>query len=115
MKGAYYPVVEKASEMIKQKRSSLSKVVLACNSIVIRYSIYHYDPIAWLPQLQHQGHDAYHQFCLQPPGAPDFVGNTVCYKNLRDFSKRISKVSAVKLWLLLGLNNRIILRVHNYF
>lgn len=29
-----------------------NQVVLACNSIVIRYSIYHYDPIAWLPQLQ---------------------------------------------------------------
>ncbi|KAL0877819.1 hypothetical protein Bca101_027525 [Brassica carinata] len=73
MKGAYYPVVEKASEMIKQKRSPLSKVVLARNSMVITCTII--DPIAWIPQLQHQGHDAY-QFCLQPPGPPAFMGNT---------------------------------------
>ncbi|KAF3522235.1 hypothetical protein F2Q69_00051609 [Brassica cretica] len=47
-KGAYYPAVEKALEIIKQKSSSLSKS---------------------------EGHDAY-QFCLQPPGAPAFIGNT---------------------------------------
>ncbi|KAL0878045.1 hypothetical protein Bca101_027751 [Brassica carinata] len=72
-KGAYYPAVEKALEMIKQKSSSLSKVVLARNSRVITDT--DIDPIAWLAQLQSEGHDAY-QFCLQPPGAPAFIGNT---------------------------------------
>ncbi|ESQ27683.1 hypothetical protein EUTSA_v10018346mg [Eutrema salsugineum] len=72
-KGAYYPAVEKALEMIKQKSSSLSKVVLARNSRVITDT--DIDPIAWLAQLQGEGHDAY-QFCLQPPGAPAFIGNT---------------------------------------
>ncbi|KAJ4884532.1 hypothetical protein Rs2_34625 [Raphanus sativus] len=72
-KGAYYPAVEKALEIIKQKSSSLSKVVLARNSRVITDT--DIDPIAWLAQLQSEGHDAY-QFCLQPPGAPAFIGNT---------------------------------------
>nr|VDD64458.1 unnamed protein product [Brassica oleracea] len=73
-KGAYYPAVEKALEIIKQKSSSLSKVVvLARNSRIITDT--DIDPIAWLAQLQVEGHDAY-QFCLQPPGAPAFIGNT---------------------------------------
>uniref|UniRef100_A0A1J3CPH7 isochorismate synthase n=1 Tax=Noccaea caerulescens TaxID=107243 RepID=A0A1J3CPH7_NOCCA len=72
-KGAYYPAVEKALEMIKQKNTSLSKVVLARNSRIITDT--DIDPIAWLAQLQSEGHDAY-QFCLQPPGAPAFIGNT---------------------------------------
>ncbi|CAH2067285.1 unnamed protein product [Thlaspi arvense] len=72
-KGAYYPAVEKALEMINQKSSSLSKVVLARNSRIITDT--DIDPIAWLAQLQREGHDAY-QFCLQPPGAPAFIGNT---------------------------------------
>ncbi|KAG2254231.1 hypothetical protein Bca52824_084367 [Brassica carinata] len=72
-KGAYYPAVEKALEMIKQKSSSLNKVVLARNSRIITDT--DIDPIAWLAQLQSEGHDAY-QFCLQPPGAPAFIGNT---------------------------------------
>ncbi|CAN6845271.1 unnamed protein product [Brassica oleracea] len=73
-KGAYYPAVEKALEMINQKSSSLNKVVvLARNSRVITDT--DIDPIAWLAQLQSEGHDAY-QFCLQPPGAPAFIGNT---------------------------------------
>ncbi|KAF3526970.1 isochorismate synthase 1, chloroplastic [Brassica napus] len=72
-KGAYDPAVEKALEIIKRKSSSLSKVVLARNSRVITDT--DIDPIAWLAQLQSEGHDAY-QFCLQPPGAPAFIGNT---------------------------------------
>ncbi|CAG7904613.1 unnamed protein product [Brassica rapa] len=73
-KGAYYPAVEKALAIIKQKSSSLSKVVvLARNSRIITDT--DIDPIAWLAQLQSEGHDAY-QFCLQPPGAPAFIGNT---------------------------------------
>ncbi|CAH8347738.1 unnamed protein product [Eruca vesicaria subsp. sativa] len=73
-KGAYYPAVEKALEMIKQKSSPLNKVVvLARNSRVITDT--DIDPIAWLAQLQSEGQDAY-QFCLQPPGAPAFIGNT---------------------------------------
>ncbi|CAN8239849.1 unnamed protein product [Cochlearia groenlandica] len=72
-KGAYYPAVEKALEIIKRKSSSLNKVVLARNSRIITDT--DIDPIAWLAQLQSEGHDAY-QFCLQPPGAPAFIGNT---------------------------------------
>ncbi|AEE35624.1 Isochorismate synthase 1 [Arabidopsis thaliana] len=72
-KGAYFPAVEKALEMINQKSSPLNKVVLARNSRIITDT--DIDPIAWLAQLQREGHDAY-QFCLQPPGAPAFIGNT---------------------------------------
>ncbi|EOA34974.1 hypothetical protein CARUB_v10020059mg [Capsella rubella] len=72
-KGAYFPAVEKALEMIKLKSSSLNKVVLARNSRIITDT--DIDPIAWLAQLQREGQDAY-QFCLQPPGAPAFIGNT---------------------------------------
>ncbi|VVA95276.1 unnamed protein product [Arabis nemorensis] len=72
-RGAYFPAVEKALEMIKQKNTSLSKVVLARNSRIITDT--DIDPIAWLAQLQREGQDAY-QFCLQPPGAPAFIGNT---------------------------------------
>ena len=53
-----------------------NQVVLARNSRVITDT--DIDPIAWLAQLQSEGHDAY-QFCLQPPGAPAFIGNTVGY------------------------------------
>ncbi|CAA7013657.1 unnamed protein product [Microthlaspi erraticum] len=72
-KGAYYPAVQSALEIIKDKNSPLSKVVLARSSRIITDT--DIDPIAWLARLQCEGQDAY-QFCLQPPGAPAFIGNT---------------------------------------
>uniref|UniRef100_A0A1J3CHQ6 isochorismate synthase n=1 Tax=Noccaea caerulescens TaxID=107243 RepID=A0A1J3CHQ6_NOCCA len=72
-KGAYYPAVKSALEIIKDKNSPLSKVVLARSSRIITDT--DIDPIAWLARLQCEGQDAY-QFCLQPPGAPAFIGNT---------------------------------------
>ncbi|KAG2303256.1 hypothetical protein Bca52824_031907 [Brassica carinata] len=71
--GAYYPAVTSALEIIKAKNSPLSKVVLARSTRII--SDTDIDPIAWLARLQREGQDAY-QFCLQPPGAPAFIGNT---------------------------------------
>ncbi|VVA91819.1 unnamed protein product [Arabis nemorensis] len=71
--GAYYPAVNNALEIIKEKNSPLSKVVLARRSRIITET--DIDPIAWLARLQCEGQDAY-QFCLQPPGAPAFIGNT---------------------------------------
>ncbi|XP_010539954.1 PREDICTED: isochorismate synthase 2, chloroplastic-like [Tarenaya hassleriana] len=72
-KGAYHPAVRRALQMIKERSSSLDKVVLArCSRIITDIDI---DPIAWLARLQLEGQDAY-QFCLQPPGAPAFIGNT---------------------------------------
>ncbi|CAH2036921.1 unnamed protein product [Thlaspi arvense] len=69
----YYPAVNTALEIIKAKNSPLSKVVLARSSRIITDT--DIDPIAWLARLQSEGQDAY-QFCLQPPGAPAFIGNT---------------------------------------
>lgn len=34
------------------------------------------DPLMWLEALQAEGVNSY-QFCLQPPEAPAFIGNTV--------------------------------------
>ncbi|KAL0704542.1 hypothetical protein Bca4012_070967 [Brassica carinata] len=72
--GAYHPAVTSALEIIKAENSPLSKVVLARSTRIITDT--DIDPIAWLARLQREGQDAY-QFCLQPPGAPAFIGNTV--------------------------------------
>ncbi|XP_011044019.1 PREDICTED: isochorismate synthase 2, chloroplastic-like isoform X2 [Populus euphratica] len=65
--------VERALQIINRSSSPLNKVVLARSSkIVIANDI---DPIAWLACLQVEGENAY-QFCLQPPNAPAFIGNT---------------------------------------
>ncbi|KAG6753018.1 hypothetical protein POTOM_043062 [Populus tomentosa] len=65
--------VERALQIINRSSSPLTKVVLARSSkIVIANDI---DPIAWLACLQVQEENAY-QFCLQPPNAPAFIGNT---------------------------------------
>ncbi|WZZ58019.1 hypothetical protein YC2023_058126 [Brassica napus] len=71
--GAYHPAVTSALEIIKAENSPLSKVVLARSTRIITDT--DIDPIAWLARLQREGQDAY-QFCLQPPGAPAFIGNT---------------------------------------
>ncbi|XP_050375608.1 isochorismate synthase 1, chloroplastic-like [Argentina anserina] len=64
--------VNRALQKIRSD-SALIKVVLARSSTVI--SAIDIDPIAWLACLQVEGKNAY-QFCLQPPGAPAFIGNT---------------------------------------
>ncbi|KAL9372576.1 hypothetical protein Peur_034820 [Populus x canadensis] len=65
--------VERALQIINRSSSPLTKVVLARSSkFVIANDI---DPIAWLACLQVEGENAY-QFCLQPPNAPAFIGNT---------------------------------------
>lgn len=65
--------VNRALQMINKNNSPLTKVVLARSSI-IRTSP-DIDPLAWLATLQVEGENAY-QFCLQPPHAPSFIGNT---------------------------------------
>lgn len=64
--------VNRALQKIRSD-SALIKVVLARSSRVITAT--DIDPIAWLACLQVEGKNAY-QFCLQPPGAPAFIGNT---------------------------------------
>ncbi|XP_062116444.1 isochorismate synthase 2, chloroplastic [Humulus lupulus] len=53
--------------------SALTKVVLARSSRVVTTS--DVDPVTLLACLQVEGKNAY-QFCLQPPNAPAFIGNT---------------------------------------
>ncbi|XP_008239833.1 PREDICTED: isochorismate synthase 2, chloroplastic-like [Prunus mume] len=64
--------VNRALQKIRSN-SALIKVVLARSSTVITPT--DIDPIAWLACLQVEGENAY-QFCLQPPNAPAFIGNT---------------------------------------
>ncbi|KAL6281249.1 hypothetical protein ACE6H2_018130 [Prunus campanulata] len=64
--------VNRALQKIRSN-SALIKVVLARSSTVITAT--DIDPIAWLACLQVEGESAY-QFCLQPPNAPAFIGNT---------------------------------------
>ncbi|CAN1749359.1 Isochorismate synthase, chloroplastic [Linum perenne] len=65
--------VNRALNMISKTTSPLLKVVLARSSRVVTMA--DIDPITWLACLQVEGQDAF-QFCLQPPDAPAFIGNT---------------------------------------
>ncbi|XP_075505043.1 isochorismate synthase, chloroplastic-like [Primulina tabacum] len=65
--------VNKALDSIKSKDSALTKVVLARSSRV--HTNAEVDPLMWLEALQAEGVNSY-QFCLQPPEAPAFIGNT---------------------------------------
>ncbi|KAF3437780.1 hypothetical protein FNV43_RR20536 [Rhamnella rubrinervis] len=65
--------VNQALQIISGSDSELVKVVLARSSRVITAA--DIDPITWLACLQVEGENAY-QFCLQPPNAPAFIGNT---------------------------------------
>ncbi|KAJ0959981.1 hypothetical protein J5N97_000237 [Dioscorea zingiberensis] len=81
--------VNRALQKIRSD-SALIKVVLARSSRVITAT--DIDPIAWLACLQVEGKNAY-QFCLQPPDAPAFIGNTSnCFTEH-------GLTSIVKLWL----------------
>ncbi|XP_065876976.1 isochorismate synthase 2, chloroplastic-like [Euphorbia lathyris] len=71
---AYWDLaVKRALQIISGSSSPLIKVVLARSSKVVTAT--DIDPIAWLACLQNEGENAY-QFCLQPPNAPAFIGNT---------------------------------------
>ncbi|KAG5536694.1 hypothetical protein RHGRI_024200 [Rhododendron griersonianum] len=65
--------VNRSLTMINRKNSPLIKVVLARSTRVVTST--DIDPLAWLACLQVEGGNSY-QFCLQPPDAPAFIGNT---------------------------------------
>lgn len=65
--------VNQALNLIRSKDSALNKVVLARSSRVL--TNIEIDPLMWLESLQAEGKNSY-QFCLQPPEAPAFIGNT---------------------------------------
>ncbi|KAK4844291.1 hypothetical protein QYF36_018564 [Acer negundo] len=70
----WYLAVERALQIINRSSTPLTKVVLARSSRVVTTT--DIDPITWLACLKHvEGENAY-QFCLQPPDAPAFIGNT---------------------------------------
>ncbi|PKA57313.1 Isochorismate synthase 2, chloroplastic [Apostasia shenzhenica] len=66
--------VNKALDMIIKDNSDLVKVVLARCSRYVTDTVM--NPIELLASLQVEGQDAF-QFCIQPPDAPAFIGNTI--------------------------------------
>ncbi|KAJ0718135.1 putative ADC synthase, isochorismate synthase MenF [Helianthus annuus] len=66
--------VDRALQMINKNNSPLIKVVLARSSVI--WTSPDIDPLTWLASVQVESENAY-QFCLQPPNAPSFIGNTV--------------------------------------
>ncbi|XP_019053463.1 PREDICTED: isochorismate synthase, chloroplastic-like isoform X2 [Nelumbo nucifera] len=72
-KASWDIAVNRALQMINSGKSGLIKVVLARSSRIV--STIDIDPITWLACLQVEGQNAY-QFCIQPPDAPAFIGNT---------------------------------------
>ncbi|PON34678.1 Isochorismate synthase [Parasponia andersonii] len=65
--------VNRALQKISRSDSALTKVVLARSSRVVTTT--DVNPVTLLACLQVEGKSAY-QFCLQPPNAPAFIGNT---------------------------------------
>ncbi|XP_042509923.1 isochorismate synthase, chloroplastic-like isoform X3 [Macadamia integrifolia] len=72
-KDSWDVTVNRALQMISRGGSGLTKVVLARSTRVVGNK--DIDPLAWLACLQVEGQNAY-QFCIQPPDAPAFIGNT---------------------------------------
>ncbi|XP_077248648.1 isochorismate synthase 2 isoform X2 [Tasmannia lanceolata] len=72
-KSSWDIAVKKALQMINRNSSGLVKVVLARSSRVVTSA--DLDPIALVACLQAEGQNSY-QFCIQPPNAAAFVGNT---------------------------------------
>ncbi|KAJ3683359.1 hypothetical protein LUZ60_013586 [Juncus effusus] len=65
--------VMKALNLIKDRDSELVKVVLArCSRYLTDICI---NPVSLLSHLKVEGQNAY-QFCIQPPDAPAFIGNS---------------------------------------
>ncbi|CAL5441458.1 unnamed protein product [Camellia sinensis] len=76
--------VKNALQMINRNNSPLIKVVLARSSRFVTAT--DIDPLTWLACLQAEGENSY-QFCLQPPDAPAFIGNTqLFHRNWHDIS-----------------------------
>ncbi|XP_057474661.1 isochorismate synthase, chloroplastic isoform X1 [Actinidia eriantha] len=73
IKASWDNSVKRALQMINRNSSPLIKVVLARSSRVVTTT--DIDPLTWLACLQVEGENSY-QFCLQPPDAPAFIGNT---------------------------------------
>ncbi|KQJ89950.1 isochorismate synthase 1, chloroplastic isoform X2 [Brachypodium distachyon] len=72
-KASWDVAVTKALQMIKRRQRELVKVVLArCSRYITDTCI---DPLELLACLKVEGQNAY-QFCIQPPDAPAFVGNS---------------------------------------
>ncbi|CAD6225196.1 unnamed protein product [Miscanthus lutarioriparius] len=72
-KASWDLAVTKALQMIKRRQRELVKVVLArCSRYITDTCI---DPVELLACLKVEGQNAY-QFCIQPPHAPAFVGNS---------------------------------------
>ncbi|KAM0929018.1 hypothetical protein ACQ4PT_001862 [Festuca glaucescens] len=72
-KASWDLAVTKALQMIKGRQTELVKVVLArCSRYITDTRI---DPLELLACLKVEGQNAY-QFCIQPPDAPAFVGNS---------------------------------------
>ncbi|KAI7984759.1 hypothetical protein LOK49_LG14G00753 [Camellia lanceoleosa] len=86
--------VKSALQMINRNNSPLIKVVLARSSRVVTAT--DIDPLTWLACLQAEGENSY-QFCLQPPDAPAFIGNTaVCVRVSVEPKKAIRKLPRVQ-------------------
>ncbi|XP_062199484.1 isochorismate synthase 2, chloroplastic-like [Phragmites australis] len=72
-KASWDLAVTNALQMIKSRQRELVKVVLArCSRYITDTCI---DPVELLACLKIEGQNAY-QFCIQPPDAPAFVGNS---------------------------------------
>ncbi|XP_058105300.1 isochorismate synthase, chloroplastic-like isoform X2 [Magnolia sinica] len=72
-KASWDVAVKKALQMIDGRSSDLTKVVLARSTRVATNT--DIDPLALLSSLKVEGQNSF-QFCIQPPNAPAFIGNT---------------------------------------
>ncbi|GFZ12080.1 isochorismate synthase 2 [Actinidia rufa] len=94
IKASWDNSVKRVLQMINRNSSPLIKVVLARSSRVVTTT--DIDPLTWLACLQVEGENSY-QFCLQPPDAPAFIGNTaICDGVLVEPKKEIRKLPRVQ-------------------
>ncbi|KAM0895722.1 hypothetical protein ACQ4PT_023657 [Festuca glaucescens] len=93
-KASWDLAVTKALQMIKGRQKDLVKVVLArCSRYITDTCI---DPLELLACLKVEGQNAY-QFCIQPPDAPAFVGNSmICDEVVVNPSKALRKLPRVQ-------------------
>uniref|UniRef100_A0A0E0M0C4 Chorismate-utilising enzyme C-terminal domain-containing protein n=1 Tax=Oryza punctata TaxID=4537 RepID=A0A0E0M0C4_ORYPU len=93
-KASWDLAVTKALQMIKGKQRELVKVVLArCSRYITDTCL---DPVELLACLKVEGQNAY-QFCIQPPDAPAFVGNSmICDDVVVHPSKALRKLPRVQ-------------------
>ncbi|WVZ64717.1 hypothetical protein U9M48_014196 [Paspalum notatum var. saurae] len=93
-KASWDLAVTKALQMIKGRQREMVKVVLArCSRYITDTCI---DPVELLACLKAEGQNAY-QFCIQPPDAPAFVGNSmICDEVVVHPSKALRKLPRVQ-------------------